>query len=285
MKDHLKNECPLNEVSCSFAYAGCEVKLPRKDMLGHTNDISVHFPLLASFTREIEQKQRATEGQYNALVEKFKATEKQYQVVVEKQRATEKQYEVLEEKLKATERKVAVLEDTHQMKSALGKFPIDFQVTFGNKEIYLPPFFTHPHGYRMCINVCPNGYDDEEDTYVSVFAYLMRGPFDNQLKWPFGGKITVQILNQAGDHDHVEKKINFNYVDDEYARRVVTGKERSENGWGEPEFLAHAALAYSHFKKTQYLKNNIIIVRVVTVTLWLNYCLTNFMQLLESQLL
>ena len=147
IEDYLNNECPLTEVSCPFAYAGCEVKLPRKDMPGHTTDISVHFPLLASYTQiDIERKQKATERQFE---EKLSAMEKQFE---EKQRAMERQFEEklsamerqfeeklkaadkhLQEKQRATERnstlleeKLAMLEDTQQIKSALGKFLIDF---------------------------------------------------------------------------------------------------------------------------------------------------------------
>ena len=273
--DHLNDKCPLTEVSCLFAYSGCEVKLPRKDMPGHTADISVHFPLLVSLTREIDQKQRAMERQFE---EKLKATEDQYKVLVEKQRttevknltldsklkATETQNQVLAEKINVTENRLAVLEDTQQMKSALGKFPIDFQVTYESKDIFLPPFLTHPHGYRMCINVCPNGSGAGEGTHVSVFTCLMRGPYDSQLKWPFRGKVTIQIVNQVGDHHHVQKTITYDDETDDDCAGRVTDKQRSAS-LGEPEFLAHTDLGYKYFRKTRYLKHNIIIVRVVTI--------------------
>ena len=261
--DHLNDKCPLTEVSCLFAYAGCEVKLPRKDMPGHTADIFIHFPLLVSFTQEIEQKQRTMERQFE---EKLKATEDQYKVLVEKQRVTEMKNLTLDSKLKATENRLAMLEDTEQMKSALGKFPIDFQVTYEKKDIFLPPFLTHPHGYRMCINVCPNGFGDGEGTHVSVFTCLMRGPYDSQLKWPFRGKVTIQIVNQVGDHHHVNRKITYgDETSDDCAGRV-TDKQRSV-GLGEPELLAHTYLGYKYVGNTLYLMHNIIIVRVVQVEL------------------
>ena len=265
IKNHLNDKCPLTEVCCPFAYAGCEVKLPRKDMPGHTADISVHFPLLASYTREIEQKliatekrfeekQRAIERQFD---EKLKAAEKQYQ---EKQRATERNSTLLEEKL-------AMLEDTHQIKSALGKFPIDFQVTFEEEDIFLPPFFTHPYGYKMCIHVYPKGVDDGEGTHVSVFTCLMQGPFDDQLKWPFRGEVTIQIVNQAGDHSHAEDTIPYNDKTKDSSADRVTGNEVRSSGWGYDIFIAHTDLAYNAAMKTQYLKDNTITVRVVQVTI------------------
>ena len=147
IEDHLNDECPLTEVSCPFAYAGCEVKLPRKDMPGHTLDISIHFPLLASFTRiYIAQKQKATERQFE---EKLSAMERQFEEKLkvmkgqfeEKLKAAEKQYQ---EKWRATETffktKLAMFKDTQKIKSAMGKFPIDFQVTYEKKTSSCPFF-------------------------------------------------------------------------------------------------------------------------------------------------
>ena len=46
--DHLATVCPLEMVSCLFSYAGCEEKLPRKDMPAHIIDsVTVHMSLQA----------------------------------------------------------------------------------------------------------------------------------------------------------------------------------------------------------------------------------------------
>ena len=52
-------ECPLAEVDCPFSYAGCNVRLPRKDMPSHTQDGNVHVLLLALFSQKlVEENQR-----------------------------------------------------------------------------------------------------------------------------------------------------------------------------------------------------------------------------------
>ena len=145
--------------------------------------------------RKFVEKQEALGRQFK---EKLKVAEKQYQVLLERQRATQRQNQVLQEQLNIMERRVAALEDTQQMKSALGKFPIDFKVTFERKDIYLPPFFTHPHGYKMCIHVYPNGIGNGEGTHVSVFTCLMQGPYDDQLKWPFRGEEPSRLSTKLG---------------------------------------------------------------------------------------
>ena len=57
VEDHLATDCPLEVVSCSFSYAGCEEKFPRKDMPAHISEsLAVHMSLQAiSHQREIEK--------------------------------------------------------------------------------------------------------------------------------------------------------------------------------------------------------------------------------------
>ena len=144
--------------------------------------------------------------------------------------------------------------------------PVSFRVRQDVEEVALPPFYTHSHGYKFRIDVCPQGYGDGEGTHVSIYACLMKGQFDDHLKWPFRGEITIQIVNQDGDHDHVEKTIPYNDdTPDAYAGRV-TGKNKASE-WGLPEFFLLAHLGYNRAKKTQYGKDGVIIVRVVKVSL------------------
>ena len=250
IEDHLEDDCPLTKVSCPLHYAGCEVELPRKDMPEHMKDTVTHLTLLASVTlslvkenQELKENQRATE---------------------ENQRVTEVQYRELAEK---QQKEVAVLkEETRQLRLTLGGLPMDFQVNYESKEevVYFPSFYTHTHGYRMCIRVDPKGNADGKGTHVSVFTYLMKGPFDDYLKWPFRGEITIQIANQDGDHDHIGMAIPYDDETPDQCTGRVTDKERA-NGWGKQQFLAHTDLGYNGARKTQYLKDDIIIVRVVRV--------------------
>ena len=143
-------------------------------------------------------------------------------------------------------------------------FPKEFRIKVTSIDIMSPAFYTHPHGYRMCLRVCPKGVTGEE-SHVAVYVYLMQGPFDKHLHWPFMGDVTVQLVNQAGDHDHVERVIRFTDKTPERHSRRVKGKEVSESGWGKRYFLAHEDLWYNALKETQYLKNHHLVVRVVKI--------------------
>ena len=77
-------ECPLVEVNCPFSYAGCSVRLPRKDMPSHAKDGNVHVLLVASFSQKLVEenrrlhlrtleKEEETKMTYKALQEKMEA--------------------------------------------------------------------------------------------------------------------------------------------------------------------------------------------------------------------
>ena len=107
---------------------------------------------------------------------------------------------------------------------------------------FSPAFYSHIGGYKMCLGVYANGCSKGEATHVSVSIYLMQGEYDRQLKWPFRGDITIQLLNQSRDEGHREKTFSFDdKVGDDVAGRVV-GQERATKGWGYHQFIAHTEL-------------------------------------------
>ena len=63
---------------------------------------------------------------------------------------------------------------------------------------YSNAFYTHRNGYKMCLSVCLQGHSP----YLSVHLYLMKGQYDDQLKWPMKGRCEVKLLNQINDSDH-----------------------------------------------------------------------------------
>ena len=95
------------------------------------------------------------------------------------------------------------------------------------------PFYTHQGGYRMLLKVNPNS----SGTHVSVYATLARGKFNNNLRWPFRGDVTVKLLNQVEDGNHYKQTIRFTSYDT---------PDGSYKGWGK-EFIPHNLLS-------QYLK-------------------------------
>ena len=111
-----------------------------------------------------------------------------------------------------------------------------------------PSFYSH--GYKMCLSAKANGYGDGMNSHVSVFVHMMKGDYDDQLKWPFHGDITIQILNQSGSEEHDTLILDVTN-DDDFGKRVILG-DRS-TGLGYPKFLPHTRL-YPHYLKNDCLR-------------------------------
>ena len=75
-----------------------------------------------------------------------------------------------------------------------------------NDKYSSPPFYTHPGGYKMCFSIHCNGIEKGMGSHLSADARLMAGENDNDLKWPFQGQITLQLVNWEGDHSHVSTR-------------------------------------------------------------------------------
>ena len=118
---------------------------------------------------------------------------------------------------------------------------------------YSPPFYSHIGGYKMCLGVDANGRGHGTGTHVSVFNFLMRGEYDDDLLWPFRGEITIQLINHRADKGHVEGTIPFDdSVSDIVTCRVMEG-ERAPTAQGETKFIPHSALQCNESWNTEYL--------------------------------
>ena len=118
----------------------------------------------------------------------------------------------------------------------------------------------------MCLSVYANGNGTGQGTHVSVYTCLMRGEFDSHLKWPFRGTVTVQIVNQLEDKKHHIETITYTDVTPDISAAQVSGRERS-HGRGWHEFLPHSELGLNVANNRQYLKDDCLIFRIVSVTL------------------
>ena len=173
----------------------------------------------------------------------------------------------LAEKLEQSQEKIAQLETLEKVMRTR-KLSFDFTlIEFKSKkennvDWYSPPFYTHTHGYRMCISVDANGHEDAKGTHLSVFAYLMEGPFDDYLEWPFQGTITIQLLNQLKDVNHHTHTINFTNTTDPEVIGSVTSCGRAEKGLGNYAFLPHTELDLKSKDDCQYLKDDQLKFRV-----------------------
>jgi len=127
---------------------------------------------------------------------------------------------------------------------------------------YSPPFYLHPSSYKICIRVYANGDGIGEGTHVSVFVYLMRGKNDDKLSWPFKGEVTVTLLNQLQDKNHLTHTLTYPKDKNDGGNRRVVGMDRGSAGNGWSRFISHDRLRYDAKQNCQYLKDDCLYFRI-----------------------
>ena len=231
LDSHVTNDCPLTIVDCDFKHVGCEMRLPRKDLPTHLMESLVpHVTLQTKRLMDLEKENKQFKQQIEKLMEALKTHGQLKQQVEELTR------------------------DLHVYQIGTPLCPAEITMTdFEQHKIdgdkwYSPPFYTQPKGYKMCLRVNAGGVGDGANTHVSFFLYLMKGDYDEQLKWPLQGKFTIELLSQDGDEGHSEI-LDFKNASDKSSSRVVD-TERAKSGRGRHTFIRHTKL------KPTYLQND-----------------------------
>ncbi|CAF4528893.1 unnamed protein product [Didymodactylos carnosus] len=70
-------------------------------------------------------------------------------------------------------------------------------------SICSPPFYSSPTGYKMRMRLCLHGDGNARKTHLSLFFVLMRGDYDEILKWPFNFKVTFCLYDQSDQQRHI----------------------------------------------------------------------------------
>ena len=133
------------------------------------------------------------------------------------------------------------------------------KLTRGGQNWFSPPFYSGPRGYKICLCVWYNGPLMDMDL-LSVCAHLMRGEYDDRLMWPFRGDITVQMVNQISDQNHLECTLKFtDKCSISSCSRVISG-ERAGSGSVQGDF------ALFDFENTMYITGDCVKFRVTKVS-------------------
>ncbi len=123
-----------------------------------------------------------------------------------------------------------------------------------------PPLYTHPGGYKLCIRVYPSGIgpSGSSGTQTSVELCSMKGDNDDRLKWPADCSVTLQLLNQHRDQDHVTvcRRFQWHKPSTAYPWKI---------GWFTHELVAYKDLERNARKQTHYLKNDSLVFKITKI--------------------
>ena len=153
-----------------------------------------------------------------------------------------------------------VLEQNERIRSLekVSHRSVTLQVTnlkLNTNDVFLTkPLYSDLFGYKLCMEVCPNGLQSGDNRlsflsellfselhYISLHFYLMKGEHDESLTWPFTGTVTVELLNQLEDNSHHKEKIIFS-AEDEASHRVEL--DRAATAGSISCFISHDHLGY-----------------------------------------
>ncbi|XP_065883310.1 TNF receptor-associated factor 3-like isoform X1 [Dysidea avara] len=116
------------------------------------------------------------------------------------------------------------------------------------------PFYTHPNGYRLCLNINAAGKNLAYSTHLSVELYLMKGPYDNYLTWPLSENCKVKLLNQISNSEHYSNLMSY---DSNGCNRVTYGERNHNYIRSNLKYISNRDL-YKATSTRQYLRDDAI---------------------------
>lgn len=205
LSSHIEKHCPLQVVPCDFDTV-CSVTMPRKDLSQHLTEYAQqHIAMTTKKTNEellkvLKEKERETAKKERQLIKILE--EKDQQIRDKDQQLREKDKQIREKDQQFKEKDEQMKEKDEQVKEKdrqiklLMEQRLDIVLMSQNNKIEMKEFsekqghwFSLPYylhgGYKMCFEV-----DVESFTFEYVHKqnyYIMRGPFDDALEWPFNG--------------------------------------------------------------------------------------------------
>ena len=119
-----------------------------------------------------------------------------------------------------------------------------------DREWRSPPFYTYHGGYKMCIEVWPNGVRSGRGSHVSIRFYKMQDANTESLKWSATLPVTIHLLNQTTGQ--WERKYTNNFLRSKPSRDIEESSSHNS-------YLPHSELA-------PYVKDDCLCIRVTSFT-------------------
>ena len=237
------DECAKRPVKCKYSNIGCPAVLEAKDMEQHLE----------------AQKDKHLELSMDAIV-KLTACVSQLQLLHSSHTSAQQLAGPVMPLSRPWLENISMLPFPPRIVKLVGYEEKKINSTIWHSE----PFFTHPGGYKMCVQVYTNGFKDAEGQYLSAYTCLLRGEMDDKLQWPLLGKISMFLLNQIEDDNHVRLVADYRKdAPDRVSARVQPPKNKSV-GNGQPRILKLSSLADPAKPSVKYLQDDCLYFKVDT---------------------
>ncbi|XP_057295135.1 TNF receptor-associated factor 4-like isoform X2 [Hydractinia symbiolongicarpus] len=236
LDNHIETACPRTKIVCQFEEIGCPHRCSREKLSRHYKaGIIEHVRLL-------------------------------YDVVMKQGQRLDQHHELLQDHGALLETHQAQITDMeriarNQLIWRIDEYGRKFkEAKSGNTTtLFSPPFNTSKHGYRLCASLCLNGDGKGKGTHISAFISILRGAYDNLLKWPFSYRVTFYLLDQNSDPS-LRKHIKFSIKPNPCAD--------NEPFLGQPKMEKNASFGGAKFAKHEdaesrtYIKDDTIFLKI-----------------------
>ena len=217
-----------------------------KTVQGLRQEISQHRSVIQNevqaIRREIDAKNGVVEGEIDQLKQGMQQQEQELGKVKQRQQQTaDNDLRVLTQTVTATAQDIRQVRQqqagtNQQVQQAIAQLrtnvsymescitpvpPFHFTVSRykERKEPFISdPFYSNLKGYKFRIRV------DSKPDGAAVYSCLQRGEHDDNLQWPFRGKIHIRLRKQKADDNHLDGASTYGHdTPDTHAMRVTTG--------------------------------------------------------------
>ncbi|XP_022804796.1 TNF receptor-associated factor 4-like isoform X1 [Stylophora pistillata] len=270
---HTEDECPRTILSCPFARVGCKQKVQRQEMESHLESTTrVHLDFTYSCNNNTEDELKDTIAKLSETKAELSETKAELrktkaELIETKAELSKTKAELIETKVKTklelSETKAELKEAVKQLKLLSVKHTNSFlwridgfseifklaQTDKDKNDIYSDPFYTktetESYGYKLKVNVCPNGHGVGEKTHLSVYIFIMKGEYDAILPWPFTKKVKFTLIDQQEDPDQRQNKTHE--IVGQYSKHWARPMTDGNVGTGGPKFISHEELNSGRF--------------------------------------
>jgi len=111
-------------------------------------------------------------------------------------------------------------------------------------------------GYKMFGRVYLNGDGGGKSTHLSLYLVIGRGQFDALLRWPFGQRVTMTVLDQVAGKQHVTEAFRPDRSSSAFQRPTA----ETNVATGFPKFIALSSL---DSPQSVYVRDDTMFIRIV----------------------
>ncbi len=233
--DPRNGNCQLVDVTCPN---NCGESHQKRHLKGHLSNTCPK-----RLEREKDRQIEAVKQQVEAKVDEVRR-EKNKQL-----EEKDRQIDMLERRLAILERRTSLLVEFTVSKGYLSKYR-------QNMETYTtvdgPLFYTHPRGAKLQAHT----FFCSDFGIIGVQLCQVPGEFDDEIKLPVKCTVTVHLLNQLRDQDHISGSETFT---------LTRPTKRTYTGEPDPLEVDYNTIEDSSKREVQYLKDDCIRCRVSVV--------------------